>query len=623
MKIILQIKVIVIGITAFVLFVNQQAIAQSYSQITEVPVFKSGQQLNSPWAGGLNAPQFAEIDLNNDGLLDLFVFDKDSKRSFTFIYTSGNQYIFEPSYALNFPPIRSWVILEDYNCDGIRDLITHKTESPITYKGYYEDGAIKFEFDKSILYYEGSTGNSLNLTAPSTHRPIFKDINGDGDKDFLTFDGTYIRMSYYENLRVENNISCDSIYFDRVDRCWGNFKETGGITLDLILGDTCDLKFNRVAEADVEIARHPGGTVIDLYDEDKNGVYDLILGDVTFERINYVKNNGTPTYANFYAQDDSFPSYDQMVKMSIFPAPHLIDIDKDGDQDMLVAPFNVGAIENFENIWLYENDGSSSEPFSFRQTDFLVGDMIDVGEFSNPTFYDENNDGLLDLVIGNEGYYLDNGEYLNSLTLYRNTGTATAPEFTFVTDNYLALDNLLISSFAPYFADIDGDNDKDLISGELIGRILVMTNDNGTFTNPKFLKDNNSTTIDVGQYSDPEVFDFNNDGLLDMAIGSRDGNIYYYENTGSINNFELTYRTDSLGKVTSRNNFQGLGYSSPSFGDFDNDGKIDLLLGGFSEAVKFYSNIGTDYTSTFNLTTTNFFNETNYSKRSSRHKTQD
>ncbi|MEZ5002241.1 MAG: T9SS type A sorting domain-containing protein [Chitinophagales bacterium] len=616
MKIVLQFKVLLLSVIGVLIWTSQDLFAQEYKQITEVPVFKSGEQLSSPWAGGLNAPQFCEIDLNDDGSEDLFVFDKESKRSFTFIYTTGEQYIFEPSYALNFPPITSWVILEDYNCDGIKDLITHRTFSPITYKGFYQNGAIHFEADKNEIYYEGSSGNILNLTSPSTHPPVFVDINGDGDKDFLTFGGAsnYSLLSYFENLRIEKNIPCDSLFFDRVDRCWGNFKETGGITLDLILDDTCDLKFNRMGEVIEDDRRHPGGTVIDVYDADNNGVYDLVLGDITFERINYISNNGTPTYANFSAQDDSFPSYDQMVSMSIFPAPHFMDIDKDGDQDLIVAPFNIGAIENFENVWYYKNNGGTAEQFSLQQTDFLVGQMIDVGEYSNPAFFDENNDGLQDIVIGNDGYYLDNGEYLYSLTLYRNTGTTAAPEFTFVTNNYLSLDVLGINDLAPYFADIDGDDDKDLLCGERDGRILMMTNDNGTFNNPRFLKDNNFLNIDVGQFSDPEVVDFNNDELLDLIIGCKNGNVFYYENTGSTTNFEFTLRTDSLGKVTSKNNLQGDGYSSPSIGDFDNDGKADLLLGGFSEGVKFYSNIGQVPNVPFTLTSSNFFNETNYSQ---------
>ena len=40
--------------------------------------------LRNAWAGGLDAPQFSNIDLNGDGNQDLFVFDRSNHRVFTF-----------------------------------------------------------------------------------------------------------------------------------------------------------------------------------------------------------------------------------------------------------------------------------------------------------------------------------------------------------------------------------------------------------------------------------------------------------------------------------------------------------------------------------------------------------
>lgn len=583
--------------------------AQEYNQITEVPVFKDGKQLKSAWAGGLNAPQFNEVDLNNNGRKDLFIYDKDAKRYLTFIHVQGDEYIYEPAYARNFPPVNSWIVISDYNCDGIDDIFTHgNLGAPQTYKGYYDSDVLKFEFDHKEIFYQASSGNPLNLYSVSTHKPIFKDVNGDGDKDFLGFDpGQLNKLYYYENLRVEKNIPCDSLYFDRIDRCWGNVKETGGTTLDLILGDTCEFKFLRSQEnVAIEENRHAGGTAIDLYDEDKDGVFDLVLGDATYERINYLRNNGTIDYANMYEQDDSFPSYDQPVSIPIFPAPYMIDVDKDGDEDLVVAPFLAGVVNNYQNVWLYDNDGSTSEPFSLIKQDFLVGDMIDVGESSVPSFFDYNNDGKMDIVIGNDGYFEAGGEFLHSLTLYKNTGTSTAPVFEFVDKNYLNVGVLDLQDLAPSFGDIDNDGDGDLLIGENKGRVVLLTNNNGNFENAAFLKDKDNIEIDVGQSSHPILYDFDGNNTLDLIIGSRDGNLVYYENTGTQSSYEFTFRTDSLGKVTSRGN-QSFGHSSPAIADFDGDGKKDLILGGFGKGVKFYPNIGTDYNASFTLQDSNYF----------------
>ena len=45
----------------------------------------TGKILRHAWVGGLNSCQFSDIDLNNDGISDLFVFDKTGNKSLTFI----------------------------------------------------------------------------------------------------------------------------------------------------------------------------------------------------------------------------------------------------------------------------------------------------------------------------------------------------------------------------------------------------------------------------------------------------------------------------------------------------------------------------------------------------------
>ncbi|MCP4124539.1 MAG: T9SS type A sorting domain-containing protein [Bacteroidetes bacterium] len=581
--------------------------AQDYERVSEIRVEQNGRTLLSPWAGGLNAAHLGMADINNDGSEDLFVYDKDGKRKYVFIHTGGDEYVYEPTYADNFPTIKDWFLLEDYNCDDIPDLIMHNRFSPQTYLGSYDSGSLTFSFDKEIIYYENTSLFYLNLFTDPTHRPIMVDVNGDGDKDFLAFDFNLIRVDYYENQREERALSCDSLLFKRVDRCWGNFKDNG-LTLNQTLGDTCVLKFNRVDPTSAETAAHPGGTAIDIVDNNGDGIYDMFIGDLTFKRLNLLSNNGSREVANIYAQDDSFPSYGEFVDITIFPAPYVMDIDHDGDEDLVVAPFLPGAIENYENVSYYKNNGSVNEPYELERKDFLTGDMIDVGELATPAFFDHNNDGLEDMVIGTGGYYESDGEYLFSLTLYENTGTAELPAFRLSDRNYLDLDMLQFDDMRPFFGDLDNDNDKDLIIGEKDGKILILDNNNGIFENTRFLTDDQSNDIDIGKSAHPVLFDFDENGTLDLIIGNRDGDLTYYENTGSAGSFEFTFRTDTMGSVLSHPATSTLRYSSPAFGDFDNDGKADLLVGGADSRIKLYSDIGTDYAAVFPLKNDNFLN---------------
>ena len=82
-----------------------------------------GNPLQFPWTGGMNSCQFSTIDLNADGIKDLFVFDKIGDRILTFINigtANAVSYTFAPEYAVRFPALHSWVQLIDYNNDGKR-----------------------------------------------------------------------------------------------------------------------------------------------------------------------------------------------------------------------------------------------------------------------------------------------------------------------------------------------------------------------------------------------------------------------------------------------------------------------------------------------------------------------
>ena len=45
-----------------------------------IPVTEYGNTLSMPWTGGINYPQWGEVDINNDGLKDLFMFDRSNNK---------------------------------------------------------------------------------------------------------------------------------------------------------------------------------------------------------------------------------------------------------------------------------------------------------------------------------------------------------------------------------------------------------------------------------------------------------------------------------------------------------------------------------------------------------------
>ena len=83
----------------------------SFGQIferLEIDFYVDGQKLPNALAGGLDAAQLSMVDLNNDGVEDLYIFDRVGDKQLAFLHdgTPGSaQYTFAPEYLENFPDL--------------------------------------------------------------------------------------------------------------------------------------------------------------------------------------------------------------------------------------------------------------------------------------------------------------------------------------------------------------------------------------------------------------------------------------------------------------------------------------------------------------------------------------
>ncbi|MBK6951108.1 MAG: hypothetical protein IPH24_03445 [Crocinitomicaceae bacterium] len=105
-----------------------------FQRIDTIDVYESAIFQKYAWAGGMDYCQFSNIDLNYDGIQDLFVFDRSNNKVLTFIQTNpigSSNFVYAPEYETKFPEYNniynayedeqflfSWVLLVDYNCDG-------------------------------------------------------------------------------------------------------------------------------------------------------------------------------------------------------------------------------------------------------------------------------------------------------------------------------------------------------------------------------------------------------------------------------------------------------------------------------------------------------------------------
>lgn len=555
------------------IFINLHSFAQlSFEPFKGLEVKEGNNQiLKNPFAGGLDAPQFSECDLNFDGIKDLVVFDREGTRISTFLndgIANTISYTYAPEYEKNFPKIQDWMLLVDYNKDGKEDIFTAAPGGVRVYlNNSTPTSGLNFNLKYNFLYCDYGTINTV-LYVEQQDIPAILDVDGDGDIDILTFyksiDTTGESIYWYKNLAVENYGGSDTLVYEVGKECWGRFREsysncvpnlqysggvcgTGGRGIrDLNESELKEL-FTQNKSSD---AKHAGSTLL-IFDANNDGLIDLLVGDISCNNMYILYNTNTNLSPIFTSTNLNYPTSNP-INVPIFPASFYLDVNNDGKKDLLIAPNTPNSSDNFENILVYlRNDSTSGENiFNLHSNNFLASEMIDVGEGAYPTFVDYNNDGLKDIIISNTGYFTGSGTYTTGLALYENYGSADSPKFTLISRDWQNLSTLNISNMAVNFADLDADGDLDMISGSNNGEIYFFRNIAGPnqSINLEFVP-NYFNGIDVGNVSTPFAYDLDNNGKLEIIVGERFYNINLVVNNGTPTNPNYVLATDSLWKI--------------------------------------------------------------------------
>lgn len=584
-----------------------------------IPVVSDGQNLSKAWDGGLNTPQFSTLDYDYDGDEDLLVFDRsaDQIRVFRHYITAGtHSYKLDLRAHLFFPtPLNYRVTTFDYDNDGRKDLFSYAVGGIQAYRnvGSAATGLQWQAYSPYLLSNYG--GPTLNLYISAADIPALVDVEGDGDMDILTYNigGEYLQ--YHQNQSQELYGHSDSLIFVLKNRCWGKFRED--VTSNtLFLNDTSSFcSDGNVSNPELPTLSpnkaHAGSTVLAL-DLDQSGVLDLILGDVAYGNLIQLINGGVSPNSNspMVSADYNFPSNTTPANVQLFPAAFYLDTDFDQIKDLLVAPNANNVSENQNSVWSYKNLGSNQAPvFVYQDNDWLQGDMIDHGAGSVPLLYDVNADGLTDMLVANFFAYKPVLDKESSIAYYQNIGSLTNPQFILVDQNFL---NLSVAGLGlrllPAMGDLNSDGKPELLVGRDNGQIAFFDN-TSTGATPNFqlqtsaLTDNNNLIIQVPLFAAPQLFDFNNDGLLDLIIGHKGGALHYYRNTGSATSAIFTLESTQLGAVNVQSNGPD-GCAIPHF--FRHLDSTFLLVGALDGRIHFYDSIATDATQYFHERSADF-----------------
>jgi hypothetical protein len=576
-----------------------------------IPVKTGSVTLKNPWAGGINYGQFSTIDYNFDGLDDLVIFDRSGDEFILMEHTltgstHGYKYIYKGyQYFPSDCKYRSAFV--DYDRDGRKDLFTYGIGGIKVYRNIGSSSlGLQWQLITDILETD-YVGNLTNLFVSASDIPAYCDIDFDGDLDILTFQIGGQNVEYHQNQSMELYGIPDSLKFVLKNQCWGKFSEDPNNN-DLVLNQTaypCEngdipnpLRAQNTNNEDSiaeSITRHSGSTLLAL-DINNNGVMDLILGDVAYPNITLLINGGTAPNTNsaMISQDHNFPSASNPASIQLFPAIYWEDVDFDGKKDLIVAPNARTVSENQNSVQFFKNTGTNALPnFVFQENNFLQKEMIDHGLGSIPVLIDENGDGLKDLLVANFVRYKPTLNLESVFQLYRNTGSASNPEFTLVNNDYLGLSSLGLGLRAvPTFGDLDGDGDQDLIVGLESGNLVRFMNSAGSGNPLNFgpsvsVTDNTGAQIHVVSYSFPQLFDLNKDGLLDLMVGKKTGEISYYQNTGTSSNAIFTLISDNVGQADISSTPDG--YASPHF--FRVNDTTHLFVGAYNGKLNYYRHI--------------------------------
>ncbi|NOS93355.1 MAG: T9SS type A sorting domain-containing protein [Cyclobacteriaceae bacterium] len=560
----------------------------SYTLDQSIPVEINGKELAMPWAGGINASQVNTMDLNDDGKQDLVLFDRTANKLITFL-NQDNQYKYAPDYESLFPnTITQWVLLRDLNCDGKKDLFTSdpfgiiayinttKAGAKLSWRPYNPDAQ---NYPKPIL----SKGFTIpvNVKINSDDIPAIDDLDGDGDLDMLNFyfigPGT---VEWHQNLAVENSGKCDSLVLQRQSQKWGGFTECACGIVSFQGGKTCDQLINGRAQ-------HNVGKSLLAVDLNNDGDKELFFSEQTCSGLFLLTNEGTPTDA-LMTQLTPFPA-GSPINLLTYPVAYAEDVDFDGVKDLLVSP-NISVREYFgtnfqQSVLQFKNTGTAQLPqFTFVKSNFLQADMIDVGDGAVPAFFDYDGDGDQDLFVSN--YIKTNGA--SQVSQFENVGSATAPSFKLVTEDFFTLSILNVINIKIQFVDMNKDGTMDFVFSYTDRRtrkteLAYLANSSAEKLS---IKDGTVKSIDfsLAESNNWYVVDINQDGLNDILLGNDLGGVEYWKNSGT-GLFELV--TDSylgIGASTERQNV------TLTVADLLADGQADLLLANQSGKLFIYEN---------------------------------
>lgn len=256
---------------------------------------------------------------------------------------------------------------------------------------------------------------------------------------------------------------------------------------------------------------HGSGVAAADYDGDGND--DVLLLNQFGENALY-RNRGDGTFESVTREEGPLALPDRICVGAAFG-----DYDNDGDQDLYITSTRGGNL-------LFENQGGGH----YKDRTDEAGVSL-IAHSQTPSFFDYDNDGYLDLFVTNTARWTED-DYDEDRRYYPGAGLIWAHVF--------------------------NPADREL-------NVLFRNNHDGTFTNVTV----ESGLQGRGWSGDVAVFDYDQDGDIDVLVTNMFGRSQLYRNDGHGQFDDVTRET--LGNTS-------VGAIGAKVFDYNNDGRMDLFI---------------------------------------------
>ncbi len=230
------------------------------------------------------------------------------------------------------------------------------------------------------------------------------------------------------------------------------------------------------------------------------------------------------------------------------------DVDGDTDLDILISGYDDPNLVGITDVYINDGNGVFTSLDAGLPPSFIC----------EVAFVDFNNDSFVDIAMTG----METTGWSNFTKLFVNNGDTTFTELSELSIPAMNMGRIK-------FADYDNDGDQDFVLNGWGGV-------NDTFYTRIFNNNGDETFTESGipllesWLGDIEWGDYNTDGNMDLIISGASG-------SGDDRN-TLIYSNNGDGTFTDINaNLAGVSHSSLEWGDFDNDGNLDVLVLGTTD----------------------------------------